>query len=150
MREQSRNTRFEYLAADKGDVRMALGLEGKMLAPTKTDLEPNRPLGSAESNTGFQPPALGNGHGKSGQQFADSGLLGGTKAPPAAAPKDQLTLCQLHDWRNLEGAPKLVREIEPLPGEAAVGFGLPTEMAIGRRARVDRSIQTQMHADAAR
>jgi len=67
MREQSRNTRFEYLAADEGDVRMALGLEGKMLAPPKTDLEPNRRFGGAESSTGFQPPALGDSHGKSGQ-----------------------------------------------------------------------------------
>ena len=97
MREQPRYTRFEYLAADKGDVRMALGLEGKMLAPTKTDLKPNRPFRSTESGTGFQLACPRNGQNKPREQFADPELLPRAKPPPAAAPENQPTLCQLHN-----------------------------------------------------
>jgi hypothetical protein len=150
MHEQPGNSWLEYLAADEADLRMAFGLNGKMLTTTKTDLKPNWPFGSIESSTGFQTACLRNGQNKPRQQFADPDFLPEAKPPPAAAAEDQLTLRQPHNRRRLEGAPQLVHEIEPLPREAAVGFGLSTEMAIGRRTRVDRFIQGKMHADAAR
>ena len=150
MREQPGDTGLEYLAADEADLRMAFGLNGKMLAPAKTDLEPNVPFRSTESGTEFKSACLRNGQSKLRQQFADPDLLLRAKPSPATAPEDQLTLCQLHESERSEGAPQLVREIKPLPREAAVGFGRSAEMAIGRRARVDRFIQAEMRADAAR
>src|SRR5262245_30068483 len=49
-----------------------------------------------------------------------------------------------------ERAAKLGDEIEPLPGEAAIGLRRPSEMAIGGGARVDRLVKPEMRADAAR
>ena len=96
MREQPGDTWLEYLAADEANLRMAFGLNRKMLAPTKTDLKPNRPFRSTESGTGFQLACPRNGQNKPREQFADPELLPRAKPPPAAAPEDQLTLCQLH------------------------------------------------------
>src|SRR6185437_15641488 len=45
---------------------------------------------------------------------------------------------------------QLVDQVEPLPGEAAIGFGRATEMPIGRGARIDRLVEAEMGADAAR
>lgn len=149
MPEQPSDTGLEYLATNKADFGMAFGLSGKMLAPAKTDLEPNRTSRRTEGGTGFQPARLRNGQNKLWQQLADSDPLRRAKPPPAAAPENQPTLCQLHNRRRLEGAPQLVREIEPLPGEAAVGFGLSAEMTVGCCAGVNRFIQAKMRADAA-
>ena len=96
MREKRGDAWFEYLAADEANLRMAFGLNRKMLAPTKTDLKPNRPFRSTESGTGFQLACPRNGQNKPREQFADPELLPRAKPPPAAAPEDQLTLCQLH------------------------------------------------------
>src|SRR5439155_613764 len=48
------------------------------------------------------------------------------------------------------GAPQLVYQVQSLPRETAVGFGSAAEMAVGGSARVDRLIQIEMRADAAR
>jgi len=121
-----------------------------MLASTKADLEPNRPFRSTKSGTRFEQTCLRNGQNKPRQQYADPDLLPRAKPPPAAAPEDQLTLCQPHDNRRSEGAPQLVCEIKPLPRETAVGSGRSPEMAVGSRARVNRFIQAEVRADAAR
>ncbi len=43
-----------------------------------------------------------------------------------------------------------VHKISAFPAEAAIRFGRTAEMAIGRGAFVDRLVQLQMHANAAR
>src|SRR6267154_1074901 len=50
----------------------------------------------------------------------------------------------------LESALQRVDEVELLPREAAIGFRLAAEMTIGRGAHVDRLIEAEMGADAAR
>src|SRR5687767_413796 len=52
--------------------------------------------------------------------------------------------------RSGEGAAELVGHVGALPGEAAVALGLAAEMAVGRSACVDRPVQAELGADAAR
>ena len=150
LREKLGDTRLEYFAADEADLRMALGLNGKMLAPTKTDFQPNFPLRSTESGTRFQPACLRDGQQEPWQQSVDPDFLRRAESAPAAAPENQLTLRQLHMPGRLEGAPQLVREIKPLPRKATIRLGGATEMAISCRARVDWFIQAKVCSDAAR
>src|SRR5439155_6090732 len=49
-----------------------------------------------------------------------------------------------------EGPPQLLNEVQPLPGEAAVRLGQTTKVAVGGCTRVDRPVQAEMCADAAR
>ena len=140
MREKPSDTGLENFAADETDLRMAFGLNSKMLAPAETDLKPNVPLRSAESHTEFKSAFLRDGQSKLRQQFANPDSLFRAKPSPAAASEDQLTVCQLHESEKSESAPQLVRQIKPLPREAAVGFGRSAEMTIGRRGCVDRFI----------
>src|SRR6266851_8972505 len=49
-----------------------------------------------------------------------------------------------------EGALQRVDEVEALPREAAIGFWLAAEMAIGRGPRVNRLVEAEMGTDAAR
>src|SRR3954454_11654291 len=50
----------------------------------------------------------------------------------------------------LESALQRIDEIELLPREAAIGLRLAAEMAVGRGAHVDRLVEAEMGADAAR
>src|SRR6266851_837151 len=49
-----------------------------------------------------------------------------------------------------EGALQRVDEVEALPREAAIGFWLAAEMAIGRGPRINRLVEAEMGTDAAR
>src|SRR5450432_2020664 len=51
--------------------------------------------------------------------------------------------------RSVEGGSQAFDEIEPLPGEAAIGIGLAPEMAIGGGAGIDRLVEAEMLTDAA-
>src|SRR5437763_15791570 len=50
----------------------------------------------------------------------------------------------------LESALQRIDEIELLPREAAIGLRLAAEMAVGRGAHVDRPVEAEMGAGAAR
>src|SRR3569623_1819638 len=52
--------------------------------------------------------------------------------------------------RELDGALERFDEIGLLPGEAALVVGRTAEMTVGRGTRVDRTVQVEMGADAAR
>ena len=51
---------------------------------------------------------------------------------------------------SLRTRPQLWHEVEPFPGEAAIGLGRAAEMAVGGGARIDRLVEAEMRADAAR
>src|SRR5208282_909995 len=70
---------------------------------------------------------------------------------PKSASEMSLTLWSaVMKWESLECALQLIGEIGLLPGEAAIGVGRAAEMAVGGGARVDRPVELQMGADAAR
>ena len=140
LREKPGDTGLENFATDETDLRVAFGLNSKMLAAAKANLKPNVALRSTESDTGFKSACLRDRHSNPRQQFANSDSLFRAKPSPATASEDQLTVRQLHRSKKSESAPQLVRQIKLLPGEAAVGFGRSAEMAIGRRGCVDRFI----------
>jgi hypothetical protein len=138
--EKPGDTGLENFAAYEADLRMAFGLNSKMLASAETDLKPNVPLRGAEGHIEFKSAFLRDGQSKLRQQLSHPDNLFRAKPSPAAASEDQLTVCQPHESEKSEGASQLVRQIKPLPREAAVGCGRSAEMTIGRRGCVDRFI----------
>src|SRR6478609_5888025 len=52
--------------------------------------------------------------------------------------------------QKLDGALERFDEVRLLPGEAALVVRRAAEMAVGRGARVDRAVEVEMAADAAR
>src|SRR5579872_5610652 len=71
-----------------------------------------------------------------GRVFARKAVLAAAACDP---PKHQL-----------KGTPQFIDEIEPLPGETAVGLGGSAKMTIGRGAGIDRLVEPEMGANAAR
>jgi len=108
LREKPGDTGLENFAADETDLRMAFGLNSKMLAPAKANLKPNVALRSTKSDTGLKSAFLRDHHSNPWQQFANPGSLFRAKPSPAAASEDKLRVFQLYDRRKSEGASQLV------------------------------------------
>jgi hypothetical protein len=141
---------FEYLASDKTDFAMTSGLSGEMLTRAKTDLKPNRSSADAKPGARRHPTRRRDGQDDPGQQLAQQRLLAGPKRPPVSATEEQRSPRRFRDQRGSERAPQLIYQIELLPGETAVRFWRSAKMAIGGGAAIDRSIEAQVCADAAR
>src|SRR6185437_7604416 len=56
----------------------------------------------------------------------------------------------MREARSADRAAQRVGEVGLLPREAAVGVGRAAEMAVGRGARIDRPVELEVLADAAR
>ena len=55
-----------------------------------------------------------------------------------------------HKKKSGESGPQITDQIRPFPGEAAIGVRGAAEMAIGGGAGIDRLVEAEMLADAAR
>ena len=147
--EQPRDAVLEHLAADKIYLRVLCRLGGQVLTGAKADFQPN-PLDRPRKEARQVEMTLGRqSDRKFGQQCLGQTLPPQAQRPAAPATVNARARC-FSGQISSERAAELVGDVGALPGEAAIRIGRAPEMPVGRGARVDRLVEAEMSADAAR
>ena len=102
LREKFGDPGLENFAADKTDLRMAFGLNSKMFARAKTDLEPNVSSRSPKSPTEIKSACFRDGQTKPRQQFANPEFLSCAQPSPMTASENQRTVRQPQNNKKSE------------------------------------------------
>mgnify|MGYP003694701087 CR=1 FL=1 len=139
-REQLCDPVFEYLATDQTDLGMTLCLVSEVLPAAKPDLNPDRPSPGIEEAAGIELARRPVSSARSAAGNRGSGLLPRPERPPAAPTEEKRAPCG-PDSQSLRRRAAAPQRDQPLPGEAAVRLGRTTEMAVSRRARIDRLVR---------
>src|SRR5262249_7759484 len=143
------------------------GLPDEVLAAAKADFEPHLTHVSGKKRARVGKGRGAGQDGKAWQQLAPESGLARAQRPPAPAPKAaHIVRARRHGsahrsareahWVSAPGRTSgqrrldLGTKIDFFPGEPALIVGLPAEVPVGGRAGVNRLVEVEVPADAAR